>query len=228
MNTNVTSRKPSLSDADDLYEFSPDLVTLIDGRQQEAEAIRTMRTHIRAQHLECGRRGLAFCAPNPQSGCTYSAANLAVSLSQIGVNTLLIDADMRSPGVDGFIRSKANGPGLRELLGGSGDLEDVTHKGVLPNLSVIFAGGVSADAQELLGGESFKSLIVRCLRDYECTIVDTPAANLCADARRISSVIGYSAVVARRDVSFIGEVSALVRQIEADGARVVGTILNEP
>ena len=38
-----------------------------------------------------------------------------------------------------------------------------------------------------------------CLRDFDATIVDTPPANTCADARRISTVVGYSLIVTRRN-----------------------------
>jgi len=73
----------------------------------------------------------------------------------------------------------------------------------------------------------FKSLIEHCLRDYEFTVIDTPPTNLCADARRISNVVGYGIVVAKRNVSFFGEVQSLAHQLEEDGARVIGTVLSE-
>src|SRR5260221_7357106 len=84
------------------YTLSPELVTLSDARPAEAEAIRTMRTHIMARHLEDGRRGLTMCSATKGVGCTFMAANLAVALAQIGIKTLLIDADLRDPGVQAF------------------------------------------------------------------------------------------------------------------------------
>lgn len=228
MNTNVILPSASASALPaEGYEFSADLVTLFQGRPREAEAIRTIRTHVLARHLEGGRRGLSLCEPNGHCGCTYIAANLAVSLAQIGVNTLLIDADMRTPGVQHFVRPLNDRGGLRQVLSGELRIGEAVHENVLPNLSILYAGAPTDEAQELLGGEEFKATIQRCLRDYDCTIVDTPPANQCADARRISSVVGYSVVVARRDLSFIGEVAALAKQIGEDGGCVVGTVLNE-
>lgn len=210
------------------YELSPDLVTLSEARPMEAEAIRTMRTHIMARHVEDGRRGLAMCSASQDAGCTFMAVNLAVSLAQIGVKTLLIDGDLRAPGVEQMIRPQTKTHGLIQCLTMPDvHAHDLFHHEVIPNLSILFAGGTAENAQELLGRESFKDLIDGCLRDFEFTVIDTPPTNSCADARRISSVIGYTVVVAKRNVSYFADVHALALQLREDGAKVVGAVLNE-
>jgi capsular exopolysaccharide synthesis family protein len=216
-------------DLDDLsYRLSPDLVTLTEGRPVEAEAIRTMRTHIMARHVEDGRRGLAVCTPSAGVGGTFMATNLAVSLAQIGVKTLLIDGDLRTPSVQNFIEPTVATDGLvQSLVSSDQHPYDLIHPEVLPNLSVLFSGGVAENAQELLGGERFKDLIDRCLRDFEFTVVDTPPINRCADARRIGTVVGYAMIVARRHVTSFTDVGVLAAHLAEDGAKVVGTVLNE-
>ncbi|WP_293908089.1 CpsD/CapB family tyrosine-protein kinase [Phenylobacterium sp.] len=210
------------------YEFSPDLVTLTDARPAEAEAIRTVRTHIMAQHLADGRRGIAICAATPGVGCSFTAANLAVALSQVGIATLLIDADLRAPQIESFIDPGGPTAGLKQYLE-TPDARpgDFIHDGVLPNLSVMYAGGVADNAQELLGSDRFKSLVDRYLRDFEFTIIDTPAASKVADALRISSMIGYTLIVAKAHSTRFNDVSLLAKQLQEDGAEVVGTVLNE-
>jgi capsular exopolysaccharide synthesis family protein len=187
-----------------------------------------MRTHIMARHLEDGRRGLAMCSASKGTGCTFMAANLAVSLAQIGIKTLLIDGDMRTPGVQSLFRPLSETGGLKQSLT-TPELHshDQIHTEVLPNLSILYAGGVADNAQELLGSAPFTALIDRCLRDFEFTLIDTPPTNRCADARRIASVVGYGVIVARRNVSFINDVAALASQLQEDGAKVIGTVLNE-
>jgi capsular exopolysaccharide synthesis family protein len=210
------------------YELSPDLVTLADNRLAEAEAIRTVRTHIMARHVVDGRRGLAICAPTPGVGCTFTAANLAVSLAQIGVATLLIDGDLRAPSVENFIRPLTPTPGLRQCITSNEvQANEAIHPNVLPNLSVLYSGGATDSAQELLGGETFRRLIESCLRDFEFTIIDTPPTSRCADALRISTTIGYGVIVARRNFSLFNDIATLASQLREDGSRIVGTVLNE-
>ncbi|HEX7947536.1 MAG TPA: CpsD/CapB family tyrosine-protein kinase [Phenylobacterium sp.] len=222
------SQKPATGEGDDAlvrrYAFSSDLVTLTDGRPAEAEAIRTVRTHVIARHIDDGRRGLVVCGPTAGVGCSFTAVNLAIALSQVGISTLLIDADLRKPALPEFIRPEV-------VPGSKPDADrspiDRVHPEVLPNLSLLYASDLAVDSDDLLGGDPFRKLMERCLRDFEFTIVDTPPASESSDALRVASVIGYALVVARTHVTLIKDVTALAKQLQEDGARVVGSVLNE-
>lgn len=192
-----------------------------------AEALRALRTHVVAHHINLGRRALAVCAPSGDVGCSFVAANLAIALAQIGLKTLLVDGDLRAPSIDKFVLPSGEAQGLRQCLGGDEPLGSYLHRAsVLDELAVLFAGGPAPNAQELIGGDRFKALMEGCLRDFDITVVDTPPANLYADARRIASVLGYSLVVARRNLSLVHDIKTLVGELEVDRAEVVGTVLN--
>ena len=220
---------PALATSEGLrYEFSPDLVTLMGQRPEETEAIRTARTHLIARHIHDGRRGLAMCAATRGVGCSFTSANLAVSLAQVGVATLLIDGNLREPSLENFIKPPTPAVGLKQCLEADGaQSSSFVHPEVIPNLSLLYAGGVSENAQEALASGAFKVLIERCLRDFEFTIIDTPAASICADGIRISTIIGYTLIVARANTSRFAELEQLASQLREDGAQIVGTILNE-
>lgn len=212
----------------DAYAFDNSLVTLSEPFNAPAEAIRALRTHIMAQHVNEGRRALAVCAPSAGVGCTFVATNLAVALSQIGVKTLLVDGNLRDGGVEAVIRPPAARAGLRQCLSSPDhDFGAYVDPDVLPNLSIMYSGGVASHPQELLASDQFTHLMDYCLRDFDATIVDTPPANTCSDARRISTVAGYSIIVARRNKSLVNDVKTLAAQLEGDHARIVGTVLNE-
>jgi protein-tyrosine kinase len=207
------------------YAFSSDVVCLHDNRPVEAEAIRTIRTHVIARHVADGRRGLAVCGPRAGVGCTFTAVNLAVAMSQVGVSTLLIDSDLREPGVPSFIWPED--AGTAPAVSPDGPRGAPIQYDVLPNLSLLSAEDAARSGDELLGGSGFRQLIERCLRDFEFTIVDTPPANVSSDALRVSSVVGYSLVVARTNVSLLKDVERLAKDLQEDGARVIGSVLNQ-
>ncbi len=214
------------------YGFSPSLVAVLSPLGPQSEAIRTLRTHVVAQHLNLGRRALAVCAPNAGVGCTFIAANLAVSLSQIGVKTLLVDGNLRKPAVDRIIRPSEPVGGLSECLSStsasaSAALSSYIRTDILPNFSILYAGQVTASPQELLAGDRFKTLMAFCLREYDVTIVDTPPANTSSDARRISAVAGYSLIVAGQDRTFVKDVDVLIAQLRLDRAPIIGIAINQ-
>src|ERR1700722_18828236 len=100
------------------------LITLSDQSAHASEAIRQLRTHVMARHVQQGHRALAICAATQGVGCTFVAANLAVALSQIGLNTLLIDANMRRPGVADRFGIKATKKDLRAALSADFNIND--------------------------------------------------------------------------------------------------------
>ena len=208
--------------------FTSDVATIWEPRGARAEAIRGLRTHVMAQHVHEGRKALAVCAASADVGCTLVAVNLAVALSQVGVKTLLVDADLRQPGVDELIRPSRPILGLRHALTSTdARMNEIIEEDVIPDLSVMYSGGPEANAQELLATDRFRDIMEFCLREYDITIIDTPPANICSDARRVSTVVGYSMIVTRRGKTFVDDVKTLISQLEGDHARVVGTVLNE-
>ena len=209
-------------------ELSREIVARFQPDTVRAESIRAIRTYLIAQHLHEGRRALAVCAASEGVGCTFVAANLAYVLAQAGVNTLLIDGDLREPSLEKMYVPAERHAGLAQCLAVRDEnFGDYITPGVAPNLSILYSGGTADHPQELLAGAHFKALMDFCLREYDFTIIDTPPANLCADGRRIRTVAGYAIIVAARDVTFAEDVKTLASQIEGDHARVVGTILNQ-
>jgi capsular exopolysaccharide synthesis family protein len=210
------------------FTFSDELITLSDPQGQGAEYIRALRTHVMAQHLEAGRRALVVSEPAPKLGGTFVAANLALSLAQAGVDTLLVDGNLRSPSVQHLIRPNRELPGLRDCLSSRGGLAaNYVQEEVLPHFSVLFAGGSAPNAQELLASAAFEQVVNNCMRDFTMTIIDTPPANSCADGRRIASVAGYALIVSRRNKGLVEDVKTLVGQLRAAHATVIGTVMND-
>ncbi len=206
---------------------SSPIVVLTDPMGAAAEAIGALRTKIQSQHIHLGRRALAICAASPDVGNTFVAVNLAVALSQIGIKTLLVDGDLRNPTVQNYFDIRDTTGGLLSCLStANATAADYTTEEVLPDLDVMFAGGATPRAQELIASERFPALINSYLRDYEMTIVDTPAANRCADGLRISAVLGFSLIVTRKNRTMVSDVRTLADQLKKERVVVAGTVLS--
>ena len=207
---------------------SNELVVINEPMSLRAEAIRLLRTQIIAQHVKVGRRGIAVVAPVEGVGCTYMAANLAASLSQVGVKTLIVDCNMRSPRIDQVFGLDPNATGLSSFLSVQvARPERVVHANVLPNLSVITAGPPVMLPQELLSSNRFRDGVNTLLREFDLVVFDTPPANTSADALTVGGAVGYAMLVARRDHSYFRDVTTLVAQLKSTRCTVIGSVLNE-
>ena len=76
------------------------LAGLLYPRSSFAEAYRTLRTNIEFASLDTPVRTLLVTSSAPGEGKTVTAANLAIVFAQSGRTVILVDADLRKPGVD--------------------------------------------------------------------------------------------------------------------------------
>lgn len=210
------------------YGFAPTLPGLENPVQSLAAiAFQTVCVQTLMPQMELGRRGVTVCGASLGVGVTFTATNLALALAQCGVPTLLIDANLHEAGVEGLITPPPGRPGLQDLLRSEEvALADAIHDDVVANLSILYSGGVAADASELLGAASLEAILGTCLRNYRYTIIDTAPANRTADARRVGSVVGYGLIVARRNLSYVDDVTTLAQQLAADRVEVIGSVMN--
>lgn len=218
----------SVVDADLSFAVGEQVGIVMNPGGVHAESIRVLRTQLLGQHFGLGRRGLAMVSPSGDNGCTSTAVNLGVAIAQTGAKTLLIDADLQSPRVHELIVPSRPLPGLRQLLSDADTkLFDVVQEDVLPNFSVLFAGGATDRSQELIAGARFRAVVDQAIRDWDVVLIDTPPANVSADARQIGQLVDYVLMVVGRDHSYVADVEALVRELKSDGSHIVGVALIE-
>jgi receptor protein-tyrosine kinase len=165
-------------------------------------------------------------SPHGAEGRSYLAANLAIVFSQLGARTLLVDADMRKPRQH-QIFGLPSGHGLSALLSGRG-AETATYPiPGLTRLSVLPAGAIPPNPQELLSRMTFTTLVKDMQSLYDVVIIDTPPASNYADAQAIAFRAGNALVVARKNHTSVGDTSRVVKDLTGTGARVVGTVINQ-
>lgn len=209
-----------------LVRLSPLLKAVVRASNAQSESISALRNYLVGQHIREGRRALAMCGTTAGNGCTFVATNVALAAARSGLNTLLIDADMRDPGVDKMLIPDHEPEGLKQYLADTGDAAPLVMAQVLPNLSILYSGGVADDAHDLLSSNRLALLFDDSVRTFDLTIVDCPPAANYSDARRIASLLRHAAIVARRDHSLAHDIRTLVEELRSDRVNVVGTVLN--
>src|SRR5688500_11530778 len=203
---------------------SKELIAAWDPFHPVVEELRTVRTQllIRWFNPGAGRRTLCITSPGAREGRSFIAANLAVSFSQLGQRTLLIDADFRAPRQQSIF----NVPdrfGLSSALSGRADLSAAAPVTGLAGLSVLPAGPLPPNPLELLSRGSFAGLLAKAQSEYDLILVDTPPANEYADAQSIVHRAGDALLLSRKDQTRMQETERAVKDLADAGARIVGT-----
>lgn len=207
---------------------SPELVTLLQPFSVQAEAIRAVRSQVTMRLDKAGgvRQALAVISPDSGDGKTYFAANLAVSLAQLGGRTLLIDADLRGPRQHEVFKV-GNTAGLSTLL--SGRTEDRLIQPVegVPGLFVLPGGPIPPNPLELIERPAFALLMRELAAKFDHVVVDTAAAALGADACVVAARCGAALVLTRENANKVSALQDLVASLAGSSAQLLGAVVNE-
>ena len=167
------------------------------------ESFRDLSTKLGLLETE-GPRVLGITSIMPGEGKTYTAINLGITLAESGKKILIIDTDMRKPGlVKGM--HKVDGKGLAEYLQGDiSELHMIIHPHEeLDNLEFIPTSVVKGNVHELLSGSKLKALIMALKDNYDYVILDTPAVGLVSDFLALTDCIDINLFVVRRRIAKI-------------------------
>lgn len=191
------------------------------------EKLRALRGQLMMRwfNAETHHNALAIMSPGAEEGRSFIAANLAIVFSQLGERTLLIDADLRTPCQQELFKLGHNA-GLSGMLAHRTGPEAITRIPQLPGLYILPAGAVPPNPQELFGRPAFAELLQSLIRDFDIVIVDTPAADKYAESQVIAVGTSAALIVARKNHSSVTGMINLTRNLQRNGTRTVGSVLN--
>ena len=208
-------------------QWSSELVLALAPRHPRAEEIRALRGHLmmRRERGEWRGRRLALVSAAHGEGRSYLCANLAVAFAQLGLRTLLVDADLRRPRQH-RIFDVPDHLGLVALLDGRAGSEAVVPLAGLGPLHLLPAGASPPNPAELLSRGAFAETLDALQPGFDVVLLDTSAAETSADAHSVACRSGHALVVARRGQPRVAAVDALLSQLAEAGVRSLGMVFN--
>jgi polysaccharide biosynthesis transport protein len=189
------------------------------------EAFHGLRTSVLLSTAEAPPRTLLVSSAQPGEGKTTVAANLAISLAQLGDPVLLIDADLRRPSLHNFFGVTAP-HGLVGFLTGHEHWKDLVCHLAPVGLDVLFCGPIPPNPADLLSSEYMRTLIRDASKTYKFVVIDSPPLLNVADSRILATLVdGVLLVVVGgvtpRDLAQRAQASA--RDV---GAHILGAAIN--
>lgn len=188
------------------------------------EAYRSLRTNITfaLPGNECKCIGVTSAMPG--EGKSTTAANLAISLGQIGKRVILVDCDMRLPTVATKFRVDAV-PGLSDFLVGHARIEEALRNAERFGIHLLPAGNIPPDATGLLEAKQLERLFDALRKNYDYIIVDLPPVVTVPDASILSKHLdGYLMVVRERETEHRA-VKEMLRRLQMAEAKPLGFVV---
>jgi protein-tyrosine kinase len=186
-------------------EWSPDPRTMLffqadDGRVG-AEEFRTLRSRLYQIREKMPLKRLMVTSALPKEGKSFVAANLAqVLVRQHGRRALVIDADLRNPGMHRHLGASQT-PGLSDYLLGECDEFAVLQRGPMENLFFLPAGKNVSRAPELLANGRLKLFLQRVEPLFDWIIMDTSPVIPVSDATLVAGSCDGILMVVRSNVT---------------------------
>jgi protein-tyrosine kinase len=185
--------------------WTPDPRTMLffqeDENRMGAEEFRTLRSRLYQIREKLPLKRLMVTSALPKEGKSFVAANLAqVMVRQHGRRALLIDADLRSPGMHRHLGAEQS-PGLSDYLLGECDEFTILQRGPMEDLFFVPAGRVVSGAPELLANGRLKLLLQRLEPLFDWIILDTPPVIPVSDSTLLANFCDGVLMVVRSNAT---------------------------
>ena len=205
-----------------------ELLSYIQPKSQISEAFRALRTSLLLSQAEHPPQVILVTSALPREGKTTAAVNLAVTLAQLGDRTLLLDSDLRKPGIRRALNlTTGKDVGLSSYLAGVASLEDVTvaHPSIT-NLSALTTGPVPPSPADLLSSHRMREAIAELRRRFKFVVIDSPPIMAATDAVILSALTDGVLLVVRSGETPKEAFTRTRDLLSAVKCRLLGVVLN--
>ncbi len=194
---------------------------------QVTEQFRSIFSHISLRLMSDQPLTLAVASLGPREGKTMVTANLGATYTKHRHKVILIDCDLRRPGLSGAFEKQSN-PGVIQFVEAVEKGRQVSPDEVIlsvgENLDMIPTGGATEEATEILHSEAFSSLIRQMQERYDLVLIDTPPLSLFPDSLSLAPLVDGYILLSRHKGHRVPEVKEAIKRIYEAKAEIVGFI----
>jgi capsular exopolysaccharide synthesis family protein len=190
------------------------------------EAVRTLRNAIMLGSFDRRLKSLMITSATPAEGKTTTAVHLAIAHAQQKHKTLLVDCDLRRPGVHGKLGLKPESGLAAALQNGMLWREKLVRLVEVPDLDVLPVGPSSRRAADLIGA-CLPRILEEASADYDLIVVDSPPILGFPEPLQMAAAVDGIVIVARAGETSRNAVGSALTTLQRVRANVIGLVLNE-
>jgi succinoglycan biosynthesis transport protein ExoP len=205
-----------------------ELLSYIQPKSQISEAFRALRTSLLLSQADHPPQVILVTSALPREGKTTAAVNLAVTLAQLGDRTLLMDSDLRKPGIRRALNlTGGKEVGLSSYLAGVSTLDEVLmpHP-TINNLVALTTGPVPPSPADLLSSYRMREAITDLRHRFKFVVIDSPPVMAATDAVILSALTDGVLLVVRSGETPKEAFTRTRDLLAAVKCRLLGVVLN--
>jgi protein-tyrosine kinase len=202
-----------------------ELISAYQPFSKQVETLRVIRSQLMLRWFNDNRKALTIVSCANGEGRSYFSANLAIVFSQLGEQTLLIDADMRQPRQHLLFNIHGR-QGLSDILAGRANSSVVTKVPKFKGLSILSAGTIPPNPLELIS-RGMEACLEQFSLEYDVILLDTPAGSQGSDAQLLTLKSSGALLLARQHQSRLSDLEIMKNLLESSGSACVGTVIND-
>jgi capsular exopolysaccharide synthesis family protein len=205
-----------------------ELLSYIQPKSQISEAFRALRTSLLLSQADHPPQVILVTSALPREGKTTAAVNLAVTLAQLGDRTLLMDSDLRKPGIRRALNlTIGKEVGLSSYLAGVSTLDEATipHP-TINNLVALTTGPVPPSPADLLSSHRMREAIIELRHRFKFIVIDSPPVMAATDAVILSALTDGVLLVVRSGETPKEAFTRTRDLLAAVKCRLLGVVLN--
>jgi succinoglycan biosynthesis transport protein ExoP len=205
-----------------------ELLSYMQPKSQISEAFRALRTSLLLSQADHPPQVILVTSALPREGKTTAAVNLAVTLAQLGDRTLILDSDLRKPGIRRALNlTVGKDAGLSSYLAGVCGLDDVmTPHPTISNLTALTTGPVPPSPADLLSSHRMREAITDLRRRFKFIVIDSPPIMAATDAVILSALTDGVLLVVRSGSTPKEAFTRSRDLLAAVKCRLLGVVLN--
>lgn len=191
------------------------------------ESFSTLRTNLSFVTGASDAKTILVTSALPAEGKSTTAINLAITLAKDNHKVLLLDADLRKPSIQRYLRIQPGSTnGLTDILSNRSSTKDAIGFYETLGIDVMVAGTRPPNPAELVALPRMRELILELQEVYDYIIVDAPPSGVVSDAAILSRVCDGALLVVRQNFSNHQDVLKAKESLTKVNTSIMGVILN--
>jgi capsular exopolysaccharide synthesis family protein len=201
------------------------LVVQVEAQSPRAETFRQLRTNLQFVDVDRPLKTVVLTSASAEEGKSTTACNLAITLAQAGVRTILVEADLRRPRVADYMGLEG-AVGLTSVLTGLTTLDEALQPWGRNAMWVLASGPLPPNPSEILGSHQMSELLKTLEDRADVIVLDSPPLLPVTDAAVLARHADGAVLVVRHGKTRREQVTRALEALQGVDARLLGTVLN--